>query len=352
MINQTKIGEFEKGMDMVDKTELEESEKKKRPTYPQDWPCYNNAQTKEKQMFYSIINEIVDYIPLKERMKGRGRPALNERDMLFCSIIKIYSMFSSRRIISDLNFAKKMGYIQSVPHFNSVCNYINSTDFEYYLKYLIQLSSLPLRQIEDKFAVDASGFGIAKYEKWVKARLNNGIHKVYKKLHVSCGVYTNIITDAEVTDGTKNDSPFFQPLVNSTAKRFNIKEVSADKGYLSRDNLQVVSSVGGIAFIPFKKNVTGKARGSMLWSRMFEHFSKHKEDFMKHYHLRSNVETVFSMIKMKFGGNLKTKKDQSQKNEVLLKCLCHNICVLISETFTLGIDLDFNKCAEIMSAQK
>jgi len=337
---------------MTDQTKINEFNHEGRKTYSQDWVNYNNAQTKEKQMFYTIVNELLDYVPIKEKPVGKGRPSLSERDMLFCSILKIYSMFSSRRAISDLKFLEKMKYIQKAPHFNSVINYINNPNFEHYLKYLIQLSSLPLVQVEDKFAVDSSGFSIAKYEKWVNVRCKKGLHKVYKKAHVMSGVFTNIISAVEVTDGTKHDSPFFPQLVNATSENFNIKEVSADKAYTSRDNLEAVSNVGGIPFIPFRKNAIYKSRGSMLWTNMFVYFKTHQAEFMKHYHLRSNAETVFYMIKSKFGGYLRTKKDQAQINEVLLKCLCHNICVLISEIFTLGIDVDFNKCAKFMSAQK
>jgi len=337
MANQTNLNDFNQG---------------ERKTYPQDWVSYNNAQTKEKQMFYNIVNELLDYIPTKEKPKTKGRPSLSERDMLFCSILKVYSMFSSRRSISDLKFLEKMRYIEKAPHFNSVCNYINNPSFEHYLKYLIQLSSLPLVQVEEKFAVDASGFSSANHDKWVNVRLDKKAYKDFKKAHVMSGVYTNIITSVEVTDSNKHDSPYFPQLVNETSANFGIKEVSADKAYISRDNLDVVSKVGGIPFIPFKKNSIHNSKGSNIWSTMFVYFKTQREEYMKHYHLRSNAESVFSMIKTKFGGYLKTRKDQAQINEVLLKCLCHNICVLISEIFTLGIDVDFNKCAKFMSAQK
>ena len=48
---------------------------------------------------------------------------------------------------------------------------------------------------------------------------------------------------------------------------------------------------------------------------------------MDHYHKRSNVETAFSMIKAKFGGVVRSKTPVAQMSEVLVKILCHNICV-------------------------
>ena len=56
-----------------------------------------------------------------------------------------------------------------------------------------------------------------------------------------------------------HDSPYFKPLVEQTAKAgFTMKEISADKGYISADNLQTAVDHGATPYIPFKTNVTGK----------------------------------------------------------------------------------------------
>ena len=62
---------------------------------------------------------------------------------------------------------------------------------------------------------------------------------------------------------------------------------------------------------------------------------------MDHYHKRSNVETAFSMIKAKFGGSVRSKNPAAQMNEVLVKILCHNICVLVQAMYALGVDPKF-----------
>lgn len=70
-------------------------------------------------------------------------------------------------------------------------------------------------------------------------------------------------------------------------------------------------------------------------------YAYNQEWFMKRYHKRSNVESTFSMIKAKFGGNLRSKTYQSQVNEALCKVLCHNICCLIKSLYELGIEPTF-----------
>lgn len=47
-----------------------------------------------------------------------------------------------------------------------------------------------------------------------------------------------------------------------------MKEIVADKGYISNDNLQTVVDHGATPYLPFKNNVTGK-RGTELWKKLF-----------------------------------------------------------------------------------
>jgi hypothetical protein len=47
------------------------------------------------------------------------------------------------------------------------------------------------------------------------------------------------------------------------------------------------------------------------------------------------------MIKMKFGGAVRSKTPVAQVNEVLCKVLCHNICVLIQSIYELGLEPTF-----------
>lgn len=44
------------------------------------------------------------------------------------------------------------------------------------------------------------------------------------------------------------------------------------------------------------------------------------------------------MIKAKFGGSLRSKTDTAQRNEALLKVLCHNLCCLVQAIYELGLE--------------
>ena len=221
------------------------------------------------------------------------------------------------------------------------------------LDYLITISALPLKQVEEKFAVDSTGFGTQRFDRWVdiKYRLKSPLGK-YKKAHVTCGVKTNIITSLQVTNGNVNDTKMFEPLVKDTVEHFNVKEISADKAYSSRANMDLVDNLGAMPFIPFKKNTTGKAKGSPTWARMYQMFAENYLEFAEHYHKRSNVESCFAMIKKKFGDSCRLRSDRSQNNEIRCKVLSHNLVVLIHEIFELKIEVDFTSQAKKLPAQK
>jgi hypothetical protein len=74
---------------------------------------------------------------------------------------------------------------------------------------------------------------------------------------------------------------------------------------------------------------------------MYHLFHFHRDEFLSHYHRRSNVESTFSMIKAEFRDHVRSKSDVAMVNECLAKFVCHNICCVISAMHELGITPDF-----------
>jgi transposase len=98
--------------------------------------------------------------------------------------------------------------------------------------------------------------------------------------------------------------------------------------------------MGGTAFIPFKSN-SGPGEAGTVWEKMYHFFSLNRQEYLAHYHKRSNAESTFSMIKAKFRDHVRSKADVAMKNEVLCKVLCHNICCVIQAQCELGIEAAF-----------
>lgn len=310
-------------------------------TYGQKWRAYDNAQTNEKLIFMRLLKDLTDYV--EQPNYKFGRPTLPMSEMVFNSVLKIYSTFSLRRFMSDTKIAKEMKLVTNVPSYSSIGHFLQKEELTPILKQLIKLSSLPLKDIEKDFAGDSTGFSTSRFARWFDHKWGKETKKrIWIKCHAMCGVKTNIITAVEITEGFANDSPQLSSLVRQTAEHFEVKEVSCDRAYSSRKNLKLIEDEGALPFIPFKSNARGRRdKGSGVWKRMYHYFMFNHDEFLKHYHKRSNIETCFHMIKTKFKDNLRSKSKTAQINELLCKVLAHNICVVIQEISELGIRGEF-----------
>lgn len=317
-------------------------ERRLQETFKQAWHEYNLAQINEKAKFQELLYALCQNIEDLPRKGVAGRNRLPLGEMIFCVVFKVYSLFSGRRFISDLMEAQRRGFISRTPHFNSIFNYLELPQMTDCLRQLIVESSLPLKAVETEFAVDSSGFTTGQFVRWFDVKYGNteDWHD-WIKLHLMCGVRTHIVTSVEISGRYSNDSPYFKPLVNATAASgFNLHEVSADKAYSSRGNLRLVEKHGGTPYIAFKDNAKGGSK-CQVWNKMFHLYSLHQEEYMKHYHKRSNSESTFSMIKAKFGERIRSKTTTAQTNEALCKILSHNLCCLVQSIYELGIEPDF-----------
>ncbi len=314
-----------------------------RLTYQQAWNVYNKAQTSEGRLFDELLADLVREVSDPRPIQTHGRPQTNLNTALFVTIKKIYSQMSSRRSMSLFGTAKEKGYLEDVPHFNTMSVLLNREDITPILHNLIAITSAPLRAVESGFAVDSSGFATRSFGAYCEGKY--GLKRSHKwlKAHICIGVKTNIVTAIEITDENGADSQQFIPLMKQTKQNgFDIKEAYGDKAYLSRDNFAFVDNLGGVPYVPFKENSTSKPQGkSHIWRKMFHYFAYNKDEFLQHYHKRSNVETTFSAVKKKLGETLKSKNHTSQVNELLCKFITYNILVLIEEMHELGITPNF-----------
>lgn len=324
----------------------------KRITYPQNWSAYNASQLHEQDLFMKLLSELCTEI--EEPLYKFGRPRLPLSGMVFSSAMKVYSTFSLRRFMCDMRTAKEKGYANTVSSYSSVSNYMRRNELTPVLQTLIILSAMPLRSVETRFAIDSTGFRTTKFSDYCKEKHETRRNHQWVKAHICTGIKTNIITAVEITGENGADSPQFIPLSKRTSESgFKIEEISADKAYNSKNNYNAVDELGGKAYIPFKSNASpwsnsdSKGSKSKLWRHMLNYFIYKREEFLEHYHVRSNVESTNNMIKAKFTDLVRSKDRTAQINEVLLKVLCHNICVLIQEMAELGIEPDFLSSKEV-----
>lgn len=311
----------------------------KRITYKQDWHNYNLAQTKEKELFMKLLADLTEKI--QNSPYTFGRPTNQLGDTIYSMVFKVYSTFSSRRFTTDMEIAKSQGYLENITPRSSMSDYFNKPELTPLLSDLVTLTALPLKEVEKDYAIDSTGFGTSEFQRWFSFKYGREISsRKWIKCHFVTGTKTNVIPSVKITSEFDNDCPQLKELIEKTKEYFNMEELSGDKAYLSRDNLELLEDNGTKAFIPFKSNSTPNRKG-MVWKKLYHFFALHNDEFLSSYHKRSNAESSVSAIKRKFGDAVRSKNWTAQVNEVLCKVIAYNICCVIMETFCLGIEPTF-----------
>jgi transposase len=160
-------------------------------------------------------------------------------------------------------------------------------------------------------------------------------------MHIMAGTKTHIITAVIIKERDAADLGQLPELLRITAQNFTIREVVADRVYNTVRNQKEIAAYGARAFIPFKSSHTGRSGG--IWKQKFQEWHQNLDESLDHYHKRVQIETAFSMTKMKFGDNLRSKNELPMKNEALFKAFCHNLYCLIRLMYSHKIGIEFFK---------
>jgi transposase len=309
----------------------------KRKTYAQPcWRSYNASQTYEREYVERLLTALCAGIPQPARKPGPGRKPLPIADVVFAVVLKVFLSMSNRRAQSDLRESATRGHVSTVGRFNAISEFLANPTSTPVLTSLVEESAAPLAAIENgQYAIDSTGFSTVTYDRWFDQKHGKlrAAHP-WVKLHIMCGTATHAITSARVT--SEGDCPQLPALFERTRAHHDVREVSADKAYSSVENHNVLETFGVEAFIPFKVNAVVNPKAP-VWSRHLVEFQLHQERFLSHYHRRSNVETVFAMMKARFGASVASRLPIAQVNEVLAMCVAHNLCCLVKAIFTAGL---------------
>jgi transposase len=316
----------------------------RRKSYVQDWPAYDAAQQAEHTLFDALLWDLLEQIPEKLRpVTSKGRPEIPLRVQFLIAVKKVHLEKSSRRArgLMETQYAGGKGLLGHVPSYAVPTRLFREESSTGLLLHLIQLSSLPLAALEagGTVAIDSTGFCTTCRGSYCTEKHDPSRKHRWIKAHLAVGTRTHAVLAVKVTDEHGGDCPQFSPLLNEVVgSGFTPGTVTADKAYLSKENLETAERLGIDPFIPYKSNSIGKSRSSPIWRRKFYEFQAKRDEFDSRYHARSNVEAVISAIKRKLGEEIHSRLPTARFNELLAKILAYNIGVLIHQIYENGID--------------
>lgn len=166
-------------------------------------------------------------------------------------------------------------------------------------------------------AVDATGFELeAKsfYYRNINKQLFPGFirkTKQYMKLSVAVDTEKQLILNYKIRKKFRHDTLDFKNLIEG----LNVKYVVADKGYDSWKNRNfVIRKLKATPIIPVRN-----------YTNFYGYSAIQKKIDGKNYHQRSKVETVFSVIKRRYGSVLRCRSFATQKVELISKLIVYNL---------------------------
>lgn len=303
-------------------------------------PKKNHLQSEKSDMI-AVMVELLDNINYEDFINPQinGRPKSYIVDVVKSLLIMNYHSWSYNRSRSDLKDMVEKGVINKLPAKSTLNKYMQEISFTEILQKIIEVSAMLFIEKETVFMIDAAWFfnrmivSDSQYKyKYAKKRgktIDLPTHVKTRKLHILIAKQSKIIVSARTSMGKSNDINYFDTLLTSAINiGFNVKTILGDAAYGSKDNYSLCDENQIDAFLQFKKNsVPGRSQSKLRREKLII-FREQPQIWYETYRFRQIVEGVFSSIKRKGRHLLRSRNGIAQENEMLLKALWHNLCVI------------------------
>lgn len=194
------------------------------------------------------------------------------------------------------------------PTYSALCKSRKRIPLELWQKLLKLTAGLSSGNV----APDGTGFNKTNPSFHYLKRIDGINPKNYTKLSALLDLKTKKFLVMRIRTTPRHDMQDIKYLLSRVN---DIKVFCADKGYSAEWLYEWCYWKGIQTFIPIKKNAR---RG---YFRKIQMKNWKQEDYNK----RSNVESGFSAIKRKYGGNVRAKKIKGMRVEIMSKGIAHNL---------------------------
>jgi hypothetical protein len=266
---------------------------------------------------------------------GAGRPPRYvARSMAVLCLSKVYSRNSFRWIDGFLrnneSIRRELGFVNRCPSYEAIRRAMLHLDESY----LRNLNRRVIAELEETSAQSHHRFHWRRtkiFDRWLSNPTDRS--KDIAKLHAAVddrGAAHSIA----ITDGTTSDTILLPYLLNDIDAHMGV--VRADRGYLSKDNVQCIEDLGLMNGTAPKSYSKMLSCGRPAWRHMMFMFRKDPEPFLKEHNQQRRIEAFFSKFKRRFGP-VKSRIGAMLRKEVWVKILILNILVAASEQVEMGL---------------
>lgn len=277
----------------------------------------------ELKTFLVSARKLITKIP-KFNSKFSNKIYDNHQKMIIL-IFRQKMRMTYRGIIKFFRFS---GLARALLNLKSVPDHSTLVKFHKRIKSTI-LDELLYKKKVKTSAIDGSGFEtsyMSYHYANVWNRQDKRKYRRYLKISIAICTDSQYILSQKIRVGPRSDHIDFE----SVMKNVKCKFVVADKGYDSKKNRYfVLRNMKAYPHIPYRK----------MSGRTYERAGVPLKFDKKIYHQRSKVETVFSVIKRKYGSWILSKSFETQKKELLFRIIAYNIDrkIILSTLVIIGI---------------
>ena len=219
-------------------------------------------------------------------------------------------------LLKITNIPKIIG-LKRIPHFTTLIRFSRKLSPILVRKLLIYSCRMS-KPKKLKLGVDATGLSTDKGSSYYIMRMGK-MQKQRRVIQITaCALLDKqLVSSIRLQRRKTVVNNLFMPVVRESAEIADVKYVAADKGYDGNFNHHfVMKYLNAQSLICIKKTKFKKHWIKKLAEKQFD---------KKLYHQRSKIETIFSVIKRKYGSSVYGKSGLTQKREGMQKVITYNI---------------------------
>ncbi len=265
-----------------------------------------------------------------------SRRDYTQHQLLAILILKVYFRAGYRDILDEIQtmdiLKTKIG-LTRIPHHTTLYRFFARFDSKSFQKVYRAVTALFYRKKGriPVVAIDSTGFRTSHLSLYYSIRTGK-TRKDFLKVSLAVDTNRKTILYFKISKSRHHDSAHAKYLLRGSYRVKRAHWYVMDRAYDAESiHQQIQQDLHAFSLIPLRDwgadYVSGKYRSLMKTSFNVDI-----------YHKRNLVETVFSILKRKFGDDLRAVKFLNQVREMKLKCLVYSIDRFLKSQRILGVD--------------